>query len=54
MCWVEGGGWAGGIINATNNITNTMVRKHVVLGLGGGPLWSQMGDIVWVDTDEIG
>ena len=25
-----------------------------VLGLGGGPLWSQMGDIVWVDTDETG
>ena len=25
-----------------------------VLGLVGGPLWSQMGDIVWVDTDEIG
>ena len=24
-----------------------------ILGLGGGPLWSQMGDIVWVDTDEM-
>ena len=25
-----------------------------VLGLGGGPPWSQMGDIVWVETDETG
>ena len=25
-----------------------------VLGLGGGPHWSQMGDIVCLDTDEIG
>jgi len=25
-----------------------------VLGLGGGPLGSQMGDIVWVDSDEMG
>ena len=25
-----------------------------VLGLGGGPPWSQMGDIVWVDIDETG
>ena len=25
-----------------------------VLGLGGGPHWFQMGDIVCLDTDEIG
>ena len=25
-----------------------------VLGLAGGPPWSQMGDIVWVDKYEIG
>ena len=25
-----------------------------VLGPGGGPQWSQMGDIVCLDTDEIG
>ena len=25
-----------------------------ILGLGGGPLWSLLDDIVWVDTDEIG
>ena len=25
-----------------------------VLGLGGGSPWSQMGDIVCLDTDEIG
>ena len=25
-----------------------------VLGLGGGPPWSQLGDIMCLDTDEIG
>ena len=31
-----------------------MGASLAVLGLGGGPHWSQMGDIVCLDTDEIG
>ena len=39
---------------ATRENVSFLGASLAVLGLGGGPPWSQMGDIVCLDTDEIG
>ena len=42
------------LMRATRENMSFLGVSLAVLGLGGGPHWSQMGDIVCLDTDEIG
>ena len=41
------------LMRATRENVAFLSESLAILVLGGGPLWSQMGDIVSLDTDEI-
>ena len=41
-------------MRATRENVAFLGASLAVLGLGGGPHWSQMGGILCLDTDEIG